>query len=821
MPPSVPVALLLAAGLAAGIHVDPALARLPSLVMAAAVAAAFLARAQRLPAVSRLMWAVALLAGAVLHGLHAVDRAEHAPIRAWLEARIGPGALDPVAPRMEEPVRLRARLVRDGALTESGALIQVHALQVSAGGAWEVTEGGVSITVAGTQAVRHVDLWRAGREVELPVLLRRPARYLNEGVPDGERALARRGTALVGTVKSAALVDVRRQAAWWDERAADVRAAVRRAMAEQVGPHAPMSAAIGTAILIGDRAAMSPDVERRLQEAGTYHVVAISGGNIALLAGAALALFWALRVRFAGAAAIAIAVLAAHAWVIGGGASVVRATLMAVIYLGLRLVDQRTAPINALAVGASAMLLANPLDLVNAGFWLTYGATAALIAVAARWPPPRARRWWHAPAAICVGSMAVELVLTPVSAYVFQRVTLAGLLLNLVAVPAMAVVQAAATVCVLLDGLGLARAAGLPGHVTHLAAQALLASGRLVDYAPWAAWRVPSPPLWLVAGYYALIVLWWRWTVPPVDPLERRLRVRGAGALVAALWAWMALVPQVHARAALDTRLRVTMMDVGQGDALLVTFPGGRTLMVDSGGVSPRGEFDIGDRVLGPAIRARGIARLDYLAVTHGDPDHIGGAVSLVRDFAPAEVWAGVFVVNHEPQERLRDAAGAARSAWRWLQRADRFEIGGVEVRVHHPPLPDWERQKVRNDDSLVLELRHGEVSVLLTGDISREVEQQLVPGLDPLPTVILKSPHHGSATSSSARLLAHLRPAAVIISAGRGNPYGHPVPAVLERYTNVGAPVFRTDRDGQIELVTDGHTVEVTTYTGLRWQAH
>lgn len=821
MPPSLPFALLLTAGLAAGIHLDLALARLPSLVLAMAVVAALNARVQGLAAISRLMWAVALAAGAVLHGMHAVDRAEHAPIRTWLEARLGPGALDPVAPRLEDPVRLRGRLTRDGVLAEAGALLHVHASQVSVGGAWEPTDGGVSITIAGTQSAGHVEGWRAGREVELRVLLRRPARYLNEGVPDGERALALRGTALVGTVKSAALVEVRRAGTWWDERAADVRAAVRRAMARHVGPRDPMSAAIGTAILIGDRAAMSPEVERRLQEAGTYHVVAISGGNIALLAGAVLAMLWAARIRFAGAAAVAIVVLSAHAWVIGGGASVVRATVMAVIYLGLRLVDQRTAPVNAVTVGASVMLLANPLDLVNAGFWLTFGATAALIAAAARWHPPQPRRLWHAAVAICVGSLAVELVLTPVSAYVFQRVTLAGLALNLAAVPAMAVVQASASVCVLLEGLRAAPAASLSGHVTHLAAQALLESGRLVDLAPWATWRVPSPPLWLVAGYYGAVALWWLWSAPPVDTLPRRRRTRVAGLTVVAMWTWMAAAPQTLARAAVDTRLRVTTMDVGQGDALLVTFPDGRTLVVDTGGVSPRGEFDIGDRVLGPALRARGMGRLDYLAITHGDPDHIGGAASLVRDFAPGEVWAGVFVAGHVPQVALQAAARVTRSTWRWLQRGDRFEAGGVEVRVHHPPPPDWERQKVRNDDSLVFELRYGDVSVLLTGDISREVEQELIPALDTLPTVILKSPHHGSATSSSARLVEHLRPAAVLISAGRGNPYGHPVPVVLDRYARAGAEVFRTDRDGQIELLTDGHTVEVTTYTGLRWRLH
>jgi competence protein ComEC len=242
---------------------------------------------------------------------------------------------------------------------------------------------------------------------------------------------------------------------------------------------------------------------------------------------------------------------------------------MAVTYLGLRLVDQRTAPVNAVAAGASVMLLANPLDLVNAGFWLTYGATAALITAAARWQPPRPGRWWYAPAAICVGSLAVELVLTPVSAYVFQRVTLAGLVLNLAAVPTMAVVQASASVCVLLDGLGARPAAVLSGHVTHMAAQALLESGRLVDFAPWATWRVPSPPLWLVAGYYAVVALWWRWSAPPMDTLHRRRRGRGAGLLVVAMrrgWRWRRRpTPRGHRHAS-----GVTTMDVDR-DAL-VTF---------------------------------------------------------------------------------------------------------------------------------------------------------------------------------------------------------------------------------------------------------
>jgi competence protein ComEC len=211
---------------------------------------------------------------------------------------------------------------------------------------------------------------------------------------------------------------------------------------------------------------------------------------------------------------------------------------------------------------------------------------------------------------------------------------------------------------------------------------------------------------------------------------------------------------------------------------------------------------------------------VDYVAVTHGDPDHIGGAAAVVRDFAPREVWVGVPVAGHDAERVLQEAARGRRSGWRWLQRGDRMQLGEVELRVHHPPPADWERQRVRNDDSLVIEVRYGQVSLVLTGDISRVVEAGLAGSMDLLPVVVLKSPHHGSNTSSSMPFLLRLRPAAVLVSAGRGNPYGHPTGDVLARYAAVGAHVFRTDRDGQIELATDGQSLEVATFTGLRWRA-
>jgi len=823
---SLSLAIAAAVGTAAGVFADPGAISWARWLLATSALAAFLCASRRLTRWAVRWGVVGLGAACVLLASGAHSAALHPPLRTLLEQRLGGFAIEGIeAPRHDAPILLEGTLLADAALTESGALLRLQVARVWLGPCPEPAPGGVSLTVAGVLAADAVGEWRAGRRIRLPALLRRPARYLNAGVPDQERLLVRRGMSLVGSVKSASLVEVVSRGHWFDETAASVRAAVRSAMARHVAVRDPQSSAVATAILIGDRGSLDADVERRLQEAGTYHVIAISGGNIAILAGLILMVLWWLGIRDGWAAGAAVAILGWYAFVAGGGPSVTRATVMAAIYLSLRMIDQRTAPSHAMALTAAAVLVVTPLAIADVGFWLTFGATAAIVVGTARFgggnpfssaEAPGAKvegvpgGWLRAPLVLLLASACAEAALMPIGALVFQRVTLAGLAANLVAVPCMAIVQVASMATAALDAAGIDAPASFAGLATHLAVRGLIDSAALVDFAPWLTWRVPSPSVGVMAAYYACLVA--------AVVYRHEAAGRRASWCAVMLFAWIAIAPQTLARGFGDGRLHLTVMDVGQGDAMLVTLPNGRTLMVDAGGVSLRGDFDIGDRVLGPALRGRGVMRLDYLALTHSDPDHIGGAASLVKDFTPREVWAGTFVANHEPTIKVHAMSDRHRATWRWLQKGDRLELGGVELRVHHPPLPDWERQKVRNDDSLVIELRYGGVSMLLTGDIGREVEQALIPTLDLLPVVVLKSPHHGSGTSSSQAFIEAVKPAVVVISNGRGNPYGHPVPYVLERYRSVGAQIVRTDQQGQIEVSTDGQELAVRTFTqGVR----
>ena len=791
-----------------------------------------------------------LFAGVSL-GADAAKSAYHSSLIEWFDARASPatpaileGVLREDAARTPFGMSLsldirRVGELRDGAgqdrevsrprvwpfsTTTNGAESRAARVSKPSLSSLHQVSGGVRLSVAGVLATARLNEWRAGRTVRVTAVLRPPAFYLDPGVRDERRALARRDIMVVGSVKSGALVDVAAPGSWRSKIASAVRAWTRGAIASSIGRWNARSAGIAAAILLGDRTGLSEDDVRRLQEAGTYHVIAISGGNIAILTTLLFGVLRAVRVPPRVSAGLTIVSLLGYGQIVVAAPSVERAIAAAVVYLTARILDLRASALNVLAVAALLGLAVSPVTLLEPGFLLSFGATLGILLIVNRFaigrgPATTARLALRVLGTMLTTTAAAETALVPIAAAIFGRVTFAGLLLNFAAIPLMSVVQAATLAVVAMSAIQPDLAFSC-GWVAHAAATALVDSARLADVASWTHREVTTPSWWLIATYYAALLL----ALARISPRIRHGSVAVAGAagaliVIAPAWTSRDAVPPPPGL------LRLAFLDVGQGDSTALFLPGGRTMLVDAGGLPSappvvsadddgRG-FDVGGRVVSPALRALGVRRLETLVITHGDPDHIGGAPTILRQFAPHTIWEGVPVPPHAGLRALFTIANSAGSVWRTLRVGDEERAGGVAIRVLHPPAPQWERQRVRNEDSVVLEVRTGDVSVILPGDIGREGESAILPLLQRAPLVVLKAPHHGSATSSTFELLDRLRPDAVVFSAGRSNQFGHPHPAVVARYRAIGARLFSTAADGAVILETDGRSVRVWTWTG------
>ena len=750
-----------------------------------------------------------LLVGALLGG-QATTTATTSTLQRWYEQ-------DRSAPDGPGPVVIEGRLRRDATPTDYGASLSLDVDAILSPSGTQAVSGGATVTVGGQLASGRVADWVAGRRLRMSVTLRRSARYLNPGVPDQRTALMWRGTSLLGSVKSALLVEVVEPGGWWSETAAVVRAEVRDRVAQTVGGFSRRSAGVVTAVLIGDRAGLEREDQRRLREAGTYHVIAISGGNIAILAGVLLLTLRLARCDGRVASAVTVACLIAYASVVGSEASVMRATFAAGLFLIARTFDHRTPALNTLALSATCLVAFSPLTIVDPGFLLTFGATLGLLvgvepltrgANSALQSSPRiVRTTAMAPLALLAATVCAELALFPLAAAIFSRVTVAGLLLNFAAIPLMTVAQIAGMLAVAASPLT-ETGARLAGYVAHLSASGIVESARLMDVLPWLSRRVPDPPIAVVAVYY---LGWATWLSAPG---RLGLRVISGISVLAAGGLMLAgpVPPMSPLCSGMSRAVRILFLDVDQADATLVNLPSGHSVLVDAGG-TVRGSFDVGGRIVSQVLWKAGVRRLDYLVLTHGDPDHIGGAPSVIADLRPREVWEGVPVPASQALGALKTLASEKGGAWRTIGTGDELTWAGVTLRVVHPPPPDWERPKVRNDDSVVLELRYGEVSVILPGDIGSETERSLVGSFQPASFRVLKVPHHGSRTSSSKTFITTLRPDAAVISAGRENPFGHPHPEVVQRYTAAGAEVWQTGEVGAISVCTDGRAVRLETH--------
>jgi competence protein ComEC len=379
----------------------------------------------------------------------------------------------------------------------------------------------------------------------------------------------------------------------------------------------------------------------------------------------------------------------------------------------------------------------------------------------------------------------------------FHRLPVSGLSANALVVPALSA----------LLPLGFLAIATNSHTLAAVCAWLLEISRRAVSFhARWEPdWRIPAPPIWLGAAFVLLLLAAaWRKNIR----LTRTLTLSLAGIALLAI-AIHPFAPEIQ-----KGNFELATIDVGQGDSLLTAFPSGQLMLVDAGGIAAFGRtrrvgIDIGEDVVSPYLWTRSIKHLDVVAMTHAHEDHIGGMVAILKNFRPRELWIGA-AGDSPGWRRVKKEANDLNIPIRQLRQSPPFPYGGATIQVL-APLPDYVATATpQNNDSLVMRVEFGSTSFLLTGDMEKKIEEQLYDEGMLQPADVLKVGHHGSRTSSTQDLLDAVHPAFGLISVGYENSYGHPHPLTLAALQDHRVTVYRTDEQGLVRVISDGHRFQI-----------
>jgi len=548
-------------------------------------------------------------------------------------------------------------------------------------------------------------------------------------------------------------------------------------------------------LLLGGRGRLRPETTQALQKTGLFHLFAISGAHIGIISFFLFGLFRLIRVPARVSYVLLIVLLVFYALLVEGRASVVRAVVMSIAFLLGRLFWKDAHLLNTIGLSALVILLFNPFQLFDLGFQLTFAATLAIILFYPKIIPMMPRLPLELSEMFTL-SLAAQMGVFPLIASSFHRIIFSGLFLNLIGIPLVSVIMAVGYVFLpasFIPFLARPFAAALAFLIRFF-----MASTRLLDGAPFLSYRIPTPKAWVVIGYAVFLLLWL---------LAAKTRILKAAFSTGFLVFFVVLI--LYPFPSTSKTLKLTFLDVGQGDSILVEFPGAKKMLVDGGG-APTGTFDLGENVVSPFLWSKGIKHINCLVLTHAHPDHLNGLISVAKNFRVREFWEAISPPADPKYDELKTALGAVpqRRVFRGFSRNE----DRVRIDVLFPPEEETNIAAADNNLSLVLKVSYGSVSFLLTADIGIEAEQAILDAGDNVRSKVLKSPHHGSSSSSSELFLRAAAPEIIVIQVGSGNRYGFPSPEVLSRYEKSGAHIFRTDLHGAVEISTDGTSLAVRT---------
>ena len=660
----------------------------------------------------------------------------------------------------------------------------------------KISRSGIATSVAGGMRVyldTPVDL-TAGTRIRFLARPRLPRRFGIPGENDYPRHLATEGVTVTANLPSAAAFAVLGDAGggFWRVLLSRARLEAGKFIdaktSQEVAP-------LARALLIGGKTALEPSQRDLLGRGGIAHLFAISGLHLGLVGGLLYAgvawfyrrseslLLWAAPRRIL--PAVLLPLLFVYLLLTGAALPTRRAFLAASAGVWLVMNARRTTPLALWASIAFLLLCADPLILFEPSFQLSFAGVLGILLLWPRCRPLLSKipRWARVPAGLWLVTLSASVATAPLVLWHFHLLAPAGLVTNLVAVPAVGLLALPLG----LFGLGLLPLwpAGAAVAVTGsgwVIAAVLGFTRWIISWPPLAGWRYYQNPLELTAVFLVAAAILVPWPAP-FARLSRGAFLLTAAVLIVMPWPVVA-------------GLTVTALSVGQGESILMRWDD-KTYLVDGGGL-PGGTFDVGERLLAPALGRLGVRRLDAVILTHNHPDHRLGLLHVLDVFPVKEFWttlgsdkldpdlAAVLSRRHIPFRRFSEG-------WHNLPAG-----GGRVLNLFVP-----RQNAAANDRSLVLYARQGTAGVLLTGDLEADGVAQLLDDPPSGPVTLLKLPHHGSSGSVPERLVARFKPLLAFVSAGFGNSYHLPSASVTDALFLRQVPLYRTDLDGTVRFRT------------------
>lgn len=574
----------------------------------------------------------------------------------------------------------------------------------------------------------------------------------------------------------------------------------RDALKNHIREHFPESLATeAEALLIGERENMDPEDQRVHQTLGISHLFAISGLHVGIASGLLYVIFIRLHVRKETAILLLLIVLPLYAVIAGGAPSVWRAVSMVSVVLAGRLLGFKFPIASIMLTSMIVFMLWNPYAIYKIGFQLSYGATFGIIY--------SLKFLAGVQSSVKKGLVITfisQMTLYPLMLFHFYELSLSAFLVNSLFVPLFTLLILPANFLLLFLTALFQPAADFVFYFYEPLRGGVDRFMVWLAGLPFQLWNPGKPELFTVVLLTASVYLFY-------CAAERKFHLRQLLIILVPAMLFTAL-PY------LDPRLKVTFLDVGQGDSALIELPYRRAVyLIDSGGVlrfdteafkEKKRPYEIGRQVVAPYLKGSGISSIDTFIISHPDADHAEGAEEIFRLFSIDELHLTPGSASNALMVHLAPDTAEARVVFPGA--GSNWSIGETQFTYLSPSDAEYEG----NNDSLVLLMKTGDYRVLFTGDLEAEGEKELLApyGNELAGLTVLKVGHHGSKTSSSAEFLTALQPGLSIFSTGADNRYGHPSPEVVERFDEMGFDTLNTAENGTIRLLYDKGKLELET---------